>query len=128
MKLFNSKSTNSIAFGYFLISSLYIVFSDKFLLFLFKGDTSNPLLNEIQSYKGLGFVLITAIVLFIVLKKRDLKIKSQLENLLKNKKNYKHLFDNMSHGVIYVNPDGIVESINQSILFRYIRSYRRPNG
>ena len=116
MKLFNSKSANSIAFGYFLISSLYIVFSDKFLLFLFKGDTSNPLLNEIQSYKGLGFVLITAIVLFIVLKKRDLKIKSQLENLLKNKKNYKHLFDNMSHGVIYVNPDGIVESINQSCL------------
>jgi len=68
MKLFNSKSANSIAFGYFLISSLYIVFSDKFLLFSFKEDTSNPLLNEIQSYKGLGFVLITTIVLFIVFK------------------------------------------------------------
>ena len=116
MNIFKNKPANSIALGYFIISCLYILFSDKFLLYLYKGDTSNVLLNEIQSYKGLGFVLITAIVLFLVLKNRDISIKNQILKLSEFEKKHKNLFNNMSHGIVYVNPEGIVLDINQSCL------------
>ena len=116
MNIFKNKPSNSIALGYFIISCLYILFSDKFLLYLHKGDTSNVILNEIQSYKGLGFVLITAIVLFVVLKNRDIRIKNQILKLSEFEKKHKNLFNNMSHGIVYANPEGIVLDINQSCL------------
>lgn len=120
MKLssFSNKSITSasIAITYFVISSLYIIFSDKFLTFFFKDKQSNDLLNEIQSYKGLVFVLLTSLLIYILLKKREKITLKHISSLKKSQIQYQNLFKNMSHGVVYATPKGIVTSVNQSTL------------
>jgi PAS domain S-box-containing protein len=55
-----------IAVIYFIVSSLYIVLSDRLFSFLF------PTLEDLaiaQTFKGLGFIMITSIILFIEVRK-----------------------------------------------------------
>ena len=118
LKQYSNKlvSSTSIAVIYFIICSLYIIFSDKFLLFFFEENISNEALSEMQSYKGVFFVLVSSILIYFALKKRDKKVKDYTAILKKNQKQYQDLFENMSHGVIYATPEGIVTSVNKSTL------------
>ncbi len=112
----NLINASSIAVAYLIISSLYIIISDKLVLFFFNENTSNILLNEVQSYKGLIFVVLSSFLIYVLLKKREQKTLEYISSLKKNQKQYLDLFKNMSHGVIYATPEGIVTSVNQSTL------------
>jgi PAS domain S-box-containing protein len=79
-----------IAFIYFIVSSLYIIFSDKFLENTFSPET----VTKFQSFKGLGFVFLTSLLLFIMIKKNLKKIKV-------NEQKYRLLADN-SKDLIYL--------------------------
>ena len=109
-------SSTNISIIYFIICSLYIIFSDRFLLFFFEENISNETLSEIQSYKGVFFVLVSSLLIYYALKKRDKIVIEYTKNLKKNQKQYQDLFENMSHGVIYATPKGIVTSVNESTL------------
>ncbi|WP_100615913.1 PAS domain-containing sensor histidine kinase [Confluentibacter citreus] len=61
-----------IAVIYFLVGSLYIIFSDKFLENTFTPET----VTKFQSYKGLVFVFLTSFLLFILIKRNLKKIKA----------------------------------------------------
>lgn len=116
MKIFKNNTSVSIVIWYFVLSCLYIVFSDKLLLYLFRGDTNNTFLHDIQSFKGIGFVLIIAIALLTALNRRDNKINRQIQNLSELHKKHANLFGNMSHGILYVNLEGEILDINQACL------------
>lgn len=55
-----------IAFSFFAISVLYIVMSDRFLLWL---GTNPQWLTSIQTYKGIGFISVTALVIYFVVRR-----------------------------------------------------------
>lgn len=79
MKLYKKTSSKSIAITYFIVSLLYIVFSDNLLLFLFREDSSISLLTEIQSYKGVFFVILSSLLIYMVLKRRDVKTEDYIK-------------------------------------------------
>lgn len=109
-------SSTSIAIIYFIVCSLYIIFSDKLLLLFFDVNYSNTALSEIQSYKGVFFVLCTSFLIYSILKKKNKIAKKHTTNLKNNQKQYLDLFKSMSHGVIYATPEGIVTSVNDATL------------
>jgi len=102
----------AIVGSYFVISSLYIIYSDKFLIYFFRDAPTNVLFDEIQSYKGIAFIFLTAIVLFLILKKRD----AIIEKYINNKTRYYNLFNNTLNGVIYTTIDGEILTINKACL------------
>ena len=97
LKQYSNKlvSSTSIAVIYFIICSLYIIFSDKFLLFFFEENISNEALSEMQSYKGVFFVLVSSILIYFALKKRDKKVKDYTAILKKNQKQYQKFLENL---------------------------------
>ncbi|WP_417871921.1 PAS domain S-box protein, partial [Winogradskyella sp.] len=116
MKKYIKKSTKFIVIGYFIISCLYIVISDWILQYYYQENILVAQWQEIQSYKGVGFVFITATALFFILKRRDSLVEKQLKKLKENENSYYSLFNNMSHGIAYANPEGIITSVNQASL------------
>jgi PAS domain S-box-containing protein len=109
-------TASSIAIIYFIICSLYIIASDKLLLVFISENITNETLTQIQTYKGIFFVLFSSFVIYVHLKRRDSIVNKYTSSLKNNQKQYQDLFKNMSHGVIYATPDGIVTSVNQSTL------------
>tara|TARA_R110002126_G_scaffold291780_1_gene457923 strand:- start:15843 stop:22151 length:6309 start_codon:yes stop_codon:yes gene_type:complete len=109
-------TASSIAIIYFIICTLYIIASDKLLLVFISENITNETLTQIQTYKGIFFVLFSSFVIYVHLKRRDSIVNKYTSSLKNNQKQYQDLFKNMSHGVIYATPDGIVTSVNQSTL------------
>lgn len=69
-----------ITFTYFIISVLWIFFSDR-LLGLITTDSS--LLLEMQTYKGWFFVLITSVFLFLLIEKSTSKMEKSRDKIKK---------------------------------------------
>ena len=82
---FKSKynSAFKIAIIYLVISAIYIVFSDRIILITLKDNISNTALSRIQSFKGLAFVLLSSVILFLLILR---EIKAQHKIILKLKK------------------------------------------
>ena len=85
-------------------------------MYFLKENISNEALSEIQSYKGVFFVLFSSFLIYNVLKKKDKIANNYTTKLKKNQKQYQDLFKNMSHGVIYATPNGIITSVNKATL------------
>ncbi len=82
-----SKSALYIFLIYLLISSLYIFFSDSLVHSLFDDPET---LTQYQSYKGLGFVVITSfLILFLV--NREMKRKNELIQILNRENSWFNL-------------------------------------
>ncbi|WP_167618002.1 sensor histidine kinase [Maribellus sediminis] len=76
-----------ITLAYLLIGSLWIIFSDKFLITIIDDI---DFLTDVQTYKGWFYVLITALLFFLFLKRhlKDLRTtKQELENHKNNLQN-----------------------------------------
>lgn len=94
-------STFNIVLVYALVSGLYIYTSDYFL----KLVVSNiEFLSKVQTYKGLGFILVTSVLLYILVRKNltstvsyyeQLNLVKQLseEQIKTTKEEYKALFN-----------------------------------
>lgn len=94
-------STFNIVLVYALVSGLYIYTSDYFLQ-LFVSNIE--FLSKIQTYKGLGFILVTSVLLYVLVKKNltstvsyyeQLNMVKQLseEQIKTTKEEYKALFN-----------------------------------
>lgn len=85
-----------ITAAYAIIGGIWILFSDN-LLFYFIGDLD--LLNRAQTYKGWFYVIITAILLYLFLKKHLVKIRDA-EKKAKESERLKTVFlQNISHEI-----------------------------
>jgi len=65
-----------ISITYFLISALWIFLSDRAILSL---NPSPAVLTNLQTYKGWFFVLSTSLLLFIIIRKEQIKIEKKVE-------------------------------------------------
>lgn len=65
-----------ISITYFIISALWIFFSDRAILSL---NPSPAVLTNLQTYKGWFFVLSTSLLLFIIIRKEQIKIEKKVE-------------------------------------------------
>ena len=75
-------SALKISLIFLIVSSIYIVFSDRMILQIIGDSASAGRLNEIQSYKGLVFVFLTSVLLFVLIYReitRRVKYINQLE-------------------------------------------------
>lgn len=116
-------SALTISLVYLIISSLYIVFSDRIILQVLGHSVSGQILSTVQSYKGLAFVLITSVLLFGFIQ-REINAKLKYINDLASKKvkleisetKFRALYETMAQGVTYQNPDGYITDANPAAL------------
>jgi len=80
-----AKDSLKIALIYFIAAGIWIVFSDRAVLMIFDDPET---ISFVQTYKGLLFVLVTSLLLYLALKKRISGYK-QLANQLSE--NYQEL-------------------------------------
>jgi signal transduction histidine kinase/ActR/RegA family two-component response regulator len=104
-----------ITFAYIILGSIWIVFSDE-LLVLFVKDSA--LLTRMQTYKGWFYVIITAILLYSLLKRHLVKIREAEQKAKESDKLKTAFVQNISHeirtpmnGII-----GFVELLNEKNL------------
>ncbi|WP_435414953.1 PAS domain S-box protein [Polaribacter aestuariivivens] len=116
MKFLRNKINIIIVFIYFITSCLYFTFYDKLVSSFFSSNSTNSLLITLQNYQGVLFIVISSIFMYVALKRKDYKTKQKLIGLRKYKNRHYDLFDNITHGVLYVSPKGIVLSVNQTCL------------
>lgn len=79
-----------ISLFYLVVSSFYIVFSDHIITSIFGNNLSIEFITRVQTYKGLGFVLITSFLLFVLIQREIMakresirELKLQREGLIK---------------------------------------------
>ncbi|MGP4042010.1 EAL domain-containing protein [Gracilibacillus sp. D59] len=105
------KNVTRITCTYVVVGLLWIFFSD-FILEYFEWDSF--FLFQVQTFKGFIFVLITAILLFYLIRKqtklyedeietRKQAEKQALESLNENRR-FIHLFDQVSSGLVITDP------------------------
>ena len=102
-----------ITFIYFLISFMWILFSDKALLMI---TQNNEILTDIQTLKGWFFVTITSIFLYFLISKALTKEKD-----LKNY--FRKSLDNLATPIIILSEDGNILTINKT--FEKLSAYKK---
>ena len=109
-----------ITFAYLFLGGVWIIFSDK-LLYLIVENAN--LLTEIQTYKGWFFVFVTALILYIFLKKHlnllrhtEQELISSKEKLGESEKNYKKLIEKIPDGVYKSTHEGEFVEINPAMV------------
>lgn len=101
---------------YFVVAAIYILISDK-LVDSIVSDTHY--LTQIQTYKGWGFVFITAVILFFILHKlfgqlhKEFNTKLKLKKtLIEKEEEYKLLYENSGEAIFLSNPNGEIYAAN----------------
>lgn len=82
---------------YTVISILWILFSDQFVSTLFEG----PQLARAQTYKGIFFVLSTAVFLLLLIGNKNRAIKKLFIRLQERMKNFQNTFEQAAVGIAH---------------------------
>ena len=83
---------------------MYIIFSDKLLETSFSPET----LTKFQSYKGLAFVFVTSLLLYVL-------INNNLKKIKESEKKYRLLAENSKDLIYLVKPNSEIEYISPSV-------------
>ncbi|WP_419774689.1 ATP-binding protein [Halarcobacter sp.] len=94
-----------ICLVYFTFSFLWIYFSDNLLLYL---NLSNETLTFIQTIKGLAFIVITTLLLYILIKSTFLKIEKIVDEKEK-------IINTIASPIIIFNEDGEIIKLNKAV-------------
>jgi signal transduction histidine kinase/CheY-like chemotaxis protein len=94
--MYKLKFEYRIIAGYVIIGGLWILFSDKILNY-FISDPN--LLTEIQTFKGWFYVIITAILFYIILKGHLVKIREAEQKAIDSDKLKTAFLQNISHEI-----------------------------
>ncbi|WP_320173221.1 ATP-binding protein [Maridesulfovibrio sp.] len=95
-----------IAAMYALFGFFWILFSDKLLTF-FVRDTE--LINQIQTFKGWFYVLISTAIIYFLIEKYD-------RSMQKSQQNYRRLLDNIADPFFLLNSEGKIIDINKQAM------------
>jgi PAS domain S-box-containing protein len=80
-----------IALTYFIISVLWIIFSDTLVAAVLGRDFA--MLTGIQSLKGIFFVLLTSVILFVLIQREIRSKETMNKNLSKSEAQFRYLFE-----------------------------------
>jgi len=104
---FSLLSPLSIAAIYAVIGGLWIVFSDRALSSMINDP---PLLTRLQTYKGWGFVAITAVLLYWMINRYNAKMKHSEAALIESEERFRTLAENAKDMIYRMSlPDGRYE-------------------
>jgi len=81
---------------YFIIGSLWIIFSDRFVRHL---TSDIYLLSELQTYKGWFYVIVTTILFYIILKRHLKKLRKAEKDAKKSDRLKTSFLQNISHEI-----------------------------
>lgn len=108
------KFEHKISFIYFLLGILWILFSDKIV----NSAISDPkLLANIQTYKGLFYIVITTFLLFFL-------VKSHIEKLKNQQILFQTVFDTIPESVVITNTKRELLMVNKEAY----RKFSKPNA
>jgi len=95
---------------YFTFGVVWILFSDKAL----ELTIANPeLINKIQTYKGSFYIVVTAGLLYLLVKQHLQKLRHTNEQRIKSESHYKALFNDNQSIIVLINPEsGRIEDAN----------------
>ncbi len=97
-----------ITFNYIVFGLLWIFLSDKILNILLVDAL---LIAKFQTFKGVIFIITTAVFLFFLVKKHMQKLKSAETELRK----LSHAVEQSPVGIIITNTEGIIEYVNPKV-------------
>ncbi|MCB0304557.1 MAG: PAS domain S-box protein [Calditrichaeota bacterium] len=110
-----------ITLGYLAIGVLWIFFSD----FILNSLVDDPmLLRQIQLYKGWIYVLLTAGLIFWVLRRNNRLAESARKTIEESRNQYVALLEAASEGIVIADTRGLIKLVNKKVeqLFGYRRS------
>ncbi len=107
----SSRTALKIAFSYLLLSILWICFSDRALFFAFNDAET---LTTAQTYKGWFFVSVSALILFLLLKK-EIKRYEHADEALRANEHYLHSIFRAAPTGIGVVSDRVLVTVNERI-------------
>jgi PAS domain S-box-containing protein len=94
---------------YIIVGGLWILFSDAILPFV----TSNVyVLTYMASAKGLLFIIVTAALLYFLIKNYANEIKTAEENFYESEKRYKELANSLPQMIFEIDKEGIIKFTN----------------
>lgn len=95
---------------YFAAGVMWILFSDKVL----ELTIPNPIqVNQIQTYKGSFYIVVTALFLYLMVKQHLQKLRLANEERAKSESHYKALFIDNQSIILLINPvNGRIEDAN----------------
>ena len=79
-----------ISLIYLIVSVLWIAFSDRLVELLFIDP---QVLSLVQTFKGWGFVVVTAFLLYMLTRKHILALRNAQQELLKREQQYQQVFE-----------------------------------
>ncbi|MBE0639118.1 MAG: PAS domain S-box protein [Bacteroidales bacterium] len=99
------------AIYFFIFGFLWILLSDRFLN---RMVSDVNLLKELQTYKGWMFICLTAVLIYLIVRKQ-IKVVVKLKDILQSsERRYKQIVE-LSHDVIWtVDANGLITFINRS--------------
>jgi signal transduction histidine kinase len=101
-----------IAFIYLGVCTLWILLSDRVLLWM---DVSSSQLTELQTVKGLAFVVFTTLLIYYLVKKSEDALQKAHEHISRAEKEKATVLDNVSEYVLFFTPDYKVRWANRPI-------------
>ena len=93
-----------VVLPYIIVSTLWILFSDAILAFFI--DDSDAL-TAISVYKGIAFVIVTGVLLYILVRRQSTRLSASLSR-------FRALFETMTQGVVYQDEKGVIILANPS--------------
>jgi two-component system, cell cycle sensor histidine kinase and response regulator CckA len=101
-----------IALIYVVFSALWIILSDKILLYFMEETWT---LTKIQTLKGVGFIIITALVIYFLLQKEITKLKRAEGAAKESEEKFRAIFEQAAVGIVHAGLDGRFFRANQKI-------------
>ncbi|WP_268034060.1 PAS domain S-box protein [Algoriphagus sp. PAP.12] len=101
------KQPEMICFFYLVWGILWILFSDKLALRFFGDDITG--LAKFQFYKGISYVVVTAILLYVLIKNLFIHVNNRNQDL-------ELLFSNPNLGIIKFDNTGIIQQVTGNIV------------
>lgn len=113
----NIKFEFRITLGYLIFGFMWILFSDK-LLELMLAD--NSLITEFQTLKGIFFIIVTAVFLYLFAKNHTNNLRKAEIKRMESENHYRSLFSDNHSVILLINPDnGNIEDANPSACLFY---------
>ncbi|MDV2989466.1 MAG: PAS domain S-box protein [Dehalogenimonas sp.] len=104
-----SLSPLTITLIYLVVSVIWIVFSDRFVAMIVSDPGS---IASLQTFKGLGFVVITAALLFFLIRSSMSRLRRSNQLLKQAEEKLRVMFDALTQGVVVTDLNGKIVEFN----------------
>ncbi len=118
-KFLYGSGTKTVAFRitiiYAILGSLWIAYSDQFLISIFKPDTVSEY-ALLQTYKGWFFILLTSTILFFLIINNVKKLRYSETLRHQTEREYRTIFENTGTAIVIIEADMTISLVNDKFV------------